>query len=245
MAEVESLSACRFSIRSSDSLFLLGQKTAEEAELWAGSDEVSTAYELLMKNAKDDRLGEQKSEIFAEMAGQILAATETTSSALAFIFYYLAIDPGLVEALFKELRSFDGFDGLESELLNTCMTEGLRFRPPVALTGSRVVPSGGLNVLGYYLPAGTVVTTQSLSLSRQRPDLFPNYDEFDPWRWLDDDSQLVSERRRLPSTSRSGPGAAPGGNMASFQMRMILAAVIRAFHLSVAPETTPLSVAPF
>jgi cytochrome P450 len=92
-----------FRIRSSDSLFLLGQKTAKEAELWAGSEEVSTAYELLMKNAKGDRLGEQKREIFAEMAGQILAATETTSSALAFIFYYLARDPALVKALFEEL----------------------------------------------------------------------------------------------------------------------------------------------
>ena len=46
-------------------------------------------------------------------------------------------------------------------------------------------------MLGYHLPAGTVVTTQSLSLSRQRPDLFPNYDEFDPARWLCDDEDLL------------------------------------------------------
>ncbi|KAG4262713.1 hypothetical protein FPRO03_10076 [Fusarium proliferatum] len=235
-----------FRIRSSDRLFELGEKTVEEAESWSGSDEVSTVYEMLVDNMADQLSRDSKTEMSAEMAGQILAATETTSSALAFIFYYLASTPSLVEALYTELQSVEGFNGLENlKLLNACITEGLRFRPPVALTGSRVVPPGGLNILGYYLPAGTVVTTQSLSLSRQRPDLFPNYDEFDPLRWLDTDRAVVTERRRYLAPFGLGARRCPGGNMASYQMRMILAAVIREFRLSVAPETTPSSMAPF
>lgn len=235
-----------YRVRSSDYLFQIGQEVAEEAKNHAGDDDVSTVYELLMKNMSKVQFGDNKAEVGAEMAGQILAATETTSSALAFIFYYLARDPALVECLYDELQSAEGFNGLENlKLLNACITEGLRFRPPVALTGSRVIPPGGLNILGYYLPAGAVVTTQSLSLSRQRPDLFPNYDEFDPLRWLDDDEKLISERRRCLAPFGLGARRCPGGNMASFQMRMILAAVVRAFRLSVAPETTPLSMAPF
>ncbi|KAJ4324097.1 hypothetical protein N0V84_004063 [Fusarium piperis] len=225
-----------FRVRSSDYLFRLGQETVKEAEQCVGGDDISTVYELLMKNMNqglnDGRFGDGAAEISAEMAGQILAATETTSSALAFIFYYLAGTPALVEALYEELQSAEKLNGLENlKLLNACITEGLRFRPPVALTGSRVVPSGGLNILGYYLPSGTVVTTQSLSLSRQRPDLFPNYDEFDPWRWLDDNPTLISERRRCLAPFGMGARRCPGGNMASFQMRMILAAVVRSFRL--------------
>lgn len=238
-----------FRVRSSDYLFHLGNKIVEEAEKGEKNGDVSTVYELLMENMKQGPLGESKTEISAEMAGQILAATETTSSALAFIFYYLARDPSLVETLYEELQSVEGYNELENlKLLNACITEGLRFRPPVALTGSRVVPQGGLNIMGYYVPAGTVVTTQSLSLSRQRPDLFPNYDEFDPTRWLDSSSSsssLNSERRRCLAPFGIGARRCPGGNMATFQMRMILAAVVRAFRLSVAPETTPLSMAPF
>ncbi|KAF4336587.1 cytochrome p450 monooxygenase [Fusarium beomiforme] len=235
-----------FRVRSSDYLFSLGKDTVEAAEKWTGSDDVSTVHELLTRSMEHGQFGDDKAEMSAEMAGQILAATETTSSALAFIFYYLAGAPALVDALYEELQLVNGFDGLENlKLLNACITEGLRFRPPVALTGSRVIPSGGLSILGYYLPAGTIVTTQSLSLSRQRPDLFPNYDEFDPLRWLDDDAKLISERRRCLAPFGLGARRCPGGNMASFQMRMILAAVVRAFRLSVAPETTPLSMAPF
>ncbi|KAJ8131514.1 hypothetical protein O1611_g2116 [Lasiodiplodia mahajangana] len=155
-----------FRVRSSDYLFNLGREIVEEAEKGAGNDDVSAS----------------KTEISAEMAGQILAATETTSSALAFIFYYLAREPSLVEAMYEELQSVEGYNDLENlKLLNACITEGLRFRPPVALTGSRVVPRGGLDILGYYVPAGTVVTTQSAlaqpaaarpipQLRRVRPD---------------------------------------------------------------------------
>ncbi|KAF4464692.1 cytochrome p450 monooxygenase [Fusarium albosuccineum] len=235
-----------YRVRSSDYLFQIGKEVAEEAKNYAGDGDASTVYELLLKNMSKEPFGDSPAEVGAEMAGQILAATETTSSALAFIFYYLAGEPALVDALYEELQTVEGFSGLENlKLLNACITEGLRFRPPVALTGSRVVPSGGLNILGYYLPGGTVVTTQSLSLSRQRPDLFPNYDEFDPMRWLDDDEKLISERRRCLAPFGLGARRCPGGNMASFQMRMILAAVFRAFRVSVAPETTPLSMAPF
>lgn len=130
------------------------------------------------------------------MAGQVLAATETTSSALAFIFYELAKNSSLQESVYDELTTAADNDNLETlKLLGAYVTEGLRFRPPVALTGSRVVPNGGIDILGYYIPAGTVVTTQSLSMSRQRSDLFPNYDVFDPARWLEEDQ--LAERRRL------------------------------------------------
>jgi len=178
------------------------------------------------------------------MAGQILAATETTSSALAFIFYELAKNPGLVEEVYEELQTVEGYNNLDSlKLLDACVKEGLRFRPPVALTGSRLVPKGGLDILGYYIPEGTVVTTQSLSMSRQRPDLFPNCDVFDPMRWLDEDK--AEERRHLLVPFGVGSRRCPGGNMAISQMRLILAAVIRSFKISVAPETTPKSMAPF
>ncbi|PVH79823.1 cytochrome P450 [Cadophora sp. DSE1049] len=78
-------------------------------------------------------------EISAEIAGQILTATETTSSALAFIFYELAKNQSLMEELYNEIRDMDGYTNIENlKLLDACIKEGLRFRPPVAFTGSRL-----------------------------------------------------------------------------------------------------------
>lgn len=212
----------------------------------------------------------------AEMAGQVLAATETTSSALTFIVYELVRQPALLERLRAELdglppSSAAGADDKEADrlaalpFLDACIKEGLRFRPLVALTGSRVVPAGGLDVLGYQLPAGTVVATQALSMSRQRPDLFPHADEYDLTRWLTADADAVADadaeadaeakktaaesilrqRRALLVPFGVGARRCPGGNMALDQMRLLLAALVRNFHLALAPETTPAAMAPF
>ncbi|KAF5660281.1 cytochrome p450 monooxygenase [Fusarium heterosporum] len=235
-----------FRVKSSDALFDLGNKVIKAAETGKGDDQLPTIYDLLVESMSKGPFGNNQTELSAEMAGQVLAATETTSSALAFIFYYLSQDPLTVEAIYEELKSVNGYEKLEGlKMLNACITEGLRFRPPVALTGSRVAPKGGLNVLGYYIPEGTVITTQSLSISRQRPDLFPNFDEFDPSRWLEEDPAIITERRRCLAPFGIGARRCPGNNMAIFQMRMLLAAIIRAFRLSVAPMTTPISMAPF
>ncbi|CAE7203077.1 hypothetical protein P3342_011015 [Pyrenophora teres f. teres] len=118
-----------------------------------------------------------KPELGAEMASQALAVTETISSALVFIYYELAKSQETQREVYKEVLAHDGYEELDSlKLLEACIEKGLKFRPLVTLTGSRMVPAGGMDVFGYYLAEGTVITTQSLSMSRQRPDPFPDFD---------------------------------------------------------------------
>ncbi|KAI9049673.1 hypothetical protein LZ554_005831 [Drepanopeziza brunnea f. sp. 'monogermtubi'] len=237
----------RFRVQSSDALFNLGEDLCLQAAKAdpTDRDEAPTVYDLFTrKNEKTGGVDWTHGEISAEMAGQVLAATETTSSALAFIFYELAKNQPLLEELYCEIKGMDGYTDIESlKLLDACIREGLRFRPPVAFTGSRLVPKGGLNILGYFIPEGTVVTTQSLSLSRQRPDLFPDYDSFDPKLWLDE-SQL-DDRRKMSAPFGVGSRRCPGGNMAYCQMRLLIAAIVREFKVLVAPETTPATMEPF
>ncbi|KZZ88519.1 cytochrome P450 monooxygenase [Moelleriella libera RCEF 2490] len=236
-----------FRVHSSKALYDFGEKICAEAQRQdpEDPDEHKSVYQLLMERQEKGGQDWTHAEISAEMAGQVLAATETTSSALAFIFYELAKNQSAQQDVYEEVHSAhcDGFKSDDFPLLEACIMEGLRFRPPVALTGSRLVPKGGLDVLGYYIPAGTVLTTQSLSMSRQRPDLFPNYNVFDPTRWLDQD--LLSERRRHIAPFGVGARKCPGGNMALYQMRLILVMALREFVVTVAPETTPDSMAPF
>ncbi|KAF2226265.1 cytochrome P450 monooxygenase-like protein [Elsinoe ampelina] len=237
-----------FRVRSSDKLFQLGDDLCKQAAKAQGNstfEEDPSIYKLFTDtDAKYPTQEWSDSEIGAEMAGQVLAATETTSSALAFIYYELAKNQSLQQDLYDEISSHDGYTDLDSlKFLDACIKEGLRFRPPVALTGSRLVPAGGLEILGHYLPAGTVVTTQSLSMSRQRPDLFPDFDSYNPRRWLDDEN--VAEKRRLLVPFGVGARRCPGGNMATYQMRLILVATFRQFRITLAPETTPDKMAPF
>ncbi|KXT19053.1 hypothetical protein AC579_8761 [Pseudocercospora musae] len=238
-----------YRVRSSDMLFDLGAEICRQAQANQGLEAPNGApnvYDLCIDpDAKYPAQSWSQSELGAEMAGQILAATETTSSALAFIYYELAKNSTLQQELYQELMSADTDEELDSlKLLDACIKEGLRFRPPVALTGSRLVPQGGLEVCGHYLPEGTVITTQSLSMSRQRPDLFPDYDTYNAHRWLQEDGKSA-ERKHLLVPFGVGSRRCPGGNMALYLMRMILYHTIRAFDIRVAPETTPEKMEPF
>ncbi|GAB1519771.1 hypothetical protein RhiTH_002841 [Rhizoctonia solani] len=237
----------RYRIKSSELLYKLGEDLYKQAEATSGpmdEEEAPSVYQLFTQSEKGEKVNWTHSEISSEMAGQLLAATETTSSTIAFIMYELAKNPGLVEHLYSELQTVTGNNELDTlKLLDATIKEGLRFRPPVALTGSRVVPKGGLDVMGYFVPEGTVLTTQALSICRQRPDLFPNADAFDPSRWLE--SENLDERRKLLVPFGVGTRRCPGGNLAVYQMRLIIGALIRKFKIAVAPETTPKSMRPF
>ncbi|QRV87788.1 cytochrome P450 family protein [Ceratobasidium sp. AG-Ba] len=240
-------SKARYRIKSSDLLYKLGEELYKQAEATSGpmdEEEAPSVYQLFTQSEKGERVQWTHSEISAEMAGQLLAATETTSSTIAFIMYELAKNPGLVERLYSELQTVLGNNELDTlKLLDATIKEGLRFRPPVALTGSRTVGKGGMELLGYFVPEGTVLTTQALSICRQRPDLFPNADVFDPGRWLE--VEYLDERRKLLVPFGVGTRRCPGGNLAIYQMRLIIGGLIRNFKIAVAPETTPKSMAPF
>lgn len=238
----------RFRVNSSDRLFDVGDEICRQAEMSLKQDKrdaVPNVFQLLTdRNAKFHVQDWTRPELGAEIAGQILAATETTSSALTYIFYELAKNQALMDELYEELSATDSDEELDSlKLLDACMREGLRFRPPVAFTGSRLIPKGGLDILGYHLPAGTTITTQSLSTSRQRPDLFPDCHVFNPKRWIE--GEQVAERRRLWVPFGVGARRCPGSNMALYQMRMVLFHTIRSFKITVAPETTPYNMEPF
>ncbi|KAK7026812.1 hypothetical protein VNI00_015470 [Paramarasmius palmivorus] len=226
----------RYRVRSSDYLFDLGKEIVKQAEAAfndvesvAMDDEPPTVYKLLKSQEK---IHWTNSEISAEMAGQV------------FIFYEFAKHPEVQEKLFEELQTISGNDDLEKlPYLDATIKEGLRFRPPVALTGSRVVGGEGIVLMGHHIPAGMIVTTQALSITRQRPDLFPDSDTYFPDRWLEKEG--YDERRKLLVPFGVGTRRCPGGNMAIYQMRLIIAGIVRAFKLKLAPETTPESMAPF
>ncbi|KIM92957.1 hypothetical protein OIDMADRAFT_149907 [Oidiodendron maius Zn] len=106
-----------FRVRSSDLLFKLGGDLCKQPETTSDPidhDDAPTVYRLFTtKDEKNKGVNWTHAGISAEVSGQILVATETTSSALVFIFYELAKSPGLIEKLYQELQAIDGYNNIE------------------------------------------------------------------------------------------------------------------------------------
>jgi hypothetical protein len=98
----------------------------------------------------------------------MLAGTETTATELSGLTYMLLKSPEKLARLVKEVRTaFKTTDDmtmvslLQLHYLQACIEEGLRMYPPVAGGLARVVPEGGAEVCGRWVPGG--VSSQILT----------------------------------------------------------------------------------
>jgi cytochrome P450 len=100
-------------------------------------------------------------ELHSNGAAFMLAGTETSATELAGLTYTLLKNPAMLHRLVKDIRG--AFTTLEDitmtklsqlEYLQACIEEGLRIYPPVPGGLPRVVPKGGANVCGHWIPGG-------------------------------------------------------------------------------------------
>lgn len=93
-----------------------------------------------------------------------------------------------------------------NSILTLISSEGLRIYSAQPSPLDRVVPPahGPLRILGYDLPAGTIVASQAWSIHREA-SVFLEPDHFNPDRWIEGAIAAPSE-----------PQSTQGGKLASF-----------------------------
>lgn len=114
--------------------------------------------------------------------------------------YNLLAHPHTLARLYDELCEADLTSPIpeyaeirELPYLDACVNEGARLHPPFALPFERVVPEGGVTVLGHYLPGGTVVGGNPYVVNRDKATFGPDVEFWRPERWLEKDE--VHKRR--------------------------------------------------
>lgn len=116
----------------------------------------------------------------SEVANFIIAGSDTTAVALTYIVWAVVTRPELRKRLEEEVATlpsdFKDEDAEKLPLLNRVIEEALRVYNPAAAPLQRVVPRGGADFLGIYLPEGSIVTTLNWNLHRDKK-IFPNPDE--------------------------------------------------------------------
>lgn len=145
------------------------------------------------------------------MAGLIFAGSDTVSNTLSFVFWHLSRHTDVLDKVYAELKKatddplaiptlaqLDALPYFRGFIQETLRIYGAG--PPHL---ERVVPEGGLDVLGFHLPAGTVVAGQAWSMHR-RPDVFPDPYAFKPERWAEPTAEMRDAMMCVRSHSRLG-----------------------------------------
>ncbi|KAK3067690.1 hypothetical protein LTR53_015295, partial [Teratosphaeriaceae sp. CCFEE 6253] len=195
---------------------------------------------LRYNSEKTERVTPEELEL--NMSVFVFAGSETTSTAIAAVLFGLLKSPEAMRRAAREVRESLGEErditvattsGLK--YLTACISEGMRLGPPSVIGVPRVVPRGGAQICGRWVPGGTSVAVNQYPAFRSTS----NFDEpagFMPERFLatpDGKDDLAVFQPFL-----TGRHMCIGQKFAWAEMRLILARLLYTFEISWASTPT-------
>jgi len=228
---------------ASDLQFYRGQLNRVERAM--SSDDAGPSFsKTLLENIHDHQLCIDEMSF---LAGTLFeAGSDTTADAIIAMTMAAACFPDAQVQVQEELDMVVGMDRLPSwndwnalPQLHAFISEALRWRPVTPL-GFSHRSTRDIIWRGYYIPAGTTVTGNQWAISRD-PIAFPDPENFNPQRWLDQNGQLRSDVECY--TFGFGRRVCPGMHLANRSLFIALALLLWSFRIVERPEapidTTP------
>ncbi|KAI3544290.1 RadP cytochrome P450 epoxidase [Colletotrichum filicis] len=186
--------------------------------------------------------GLSNKEMHANAAMFMVAGTETSGTVLSGTTYYLLRNPRVYDILTREIRAAFArtedicVDGLvRLEYLTAVLMEGLRMYNPGGAGMPRIVPRGGAEVCGEYIPEGTLVSVNPYS-AFTNPENWARPNAFVPERWIHMDApEWKGDKRDVHEPFSYGPRNCLGKNLAWLELRLLLAKTLWHYDLALCP----------
>jgi cytochrome P450 len=193
----------------------------ERRRTGGGGDDVLA---LLLGARHEDDSPMSGQELRDELMTALVAGHETTASQLAWAFERLAREPAVVSRLQDELE-----DGSDEEYLTATINEIMRRRPVLPNAEPRLVKQP-IEIGGVRYEPGVVLIV-SAHLVHHDPAIYPDPHAFRPERFLE------SQGGRAPGTYTwipfgGGRRRCIGASFALLEMKIVLRAALRHYHLS-------------
>jgi len=192
-----------------------------------------------------------------ELVNILIAARDSTTALLTFLFYLLSLHPEVLSKLRSEMLavvpvsppSYE--DVRKLRYLRACFDETLRLFAPIPASRrtsvhSCVLPVSGVDAQGnrgpIYMPGPNVPLIYSVLLTQRRKDLWgDDAEEFIPERWIDPDrtKDLTADQFRF-FPFNAGPRVCPGQDYAYNEASYLAIRILQTFDtFEVCQEDAP------
>ena len=209
----------------------------------------STAKDLLqlMLEAQEDNKHLSIDELVFTVMSTIFGAQESTSNALSYTAYLLALNPTIQDKLVKEINDYyetnpdcSLYDAAENiEYVNMVLCESLRMYPPFPRTFRECNRTCAVTD-GLIIEKGYDVIIP-ISLLHRSPKYWPNPDKFDPERFNPNNKQPYPTFAFIPFGE--GPRHCIGKRLALIKAKMTLVAILKELQFRRSADTeVPLSL---
>ncbi|KXT12771.1 hypothetical protein AC579_665, partial [Pseudocercospora musae] len=161
--------------------------------------------------------------MISHSAGNIFAGSDTTAASLRSIFYHLCKNETAHDKLLAGIDAADRMGKLSKPVtfaeaqdlpyFQAVLREALRMHPAVGLLLERLVPKGGAEIGGVFLPEGTIVGASPWVMARDKSVYGEDADVFRPERWLEADGQQLKLMERNDLSFGGGARTCLGKNI--------------------------------
>ncbi|KAH6656001.1 cytochrome P450 [Truncatella angustata] len=201
------------------------------------------------KETKDDMLGSflshgmAKRQAESEILTQILAGSDTTSTAVRAIFLFIITNPNVHAKLLAEIDSAIQENQISNPItdeqakklqyLQAVIKEGLRIWPPFTGMLMKKVNPGGEMIKGQFVPGGTSIGHCGWGMQRG-PEFGHDVNVFRPERWLEADAeQKIQMEKTVDIIFGSGRWACLGKMIVYVELNKIFVELLRRFEFAV------------
>lgn len=189
--------------------------------------------DLLIEASEDGKVLSDK-DIREEVDTFMFEGHDTTSAAIDWALLLIGSNSEVQERVHEELDRVFGdsdrpitlADLSDLKYLELCIKETLRLYPSVPFMGRQITED--VTIHGYELPAGSSVLMLTYMLHRD-PKFFPNPEVFDPERFTAENMRGRHPYAYVPFSA--GPRNCIGQKFALMEEKVVLASVLRRFHV--------------
>ncbi|BCS30682.1 cytochrome P450 [Aspergillus puulaauensis] len=224
---------------------LVGPKNIAETQGKSASGKRDFLARFIEAGEKDPQFINPQ-RILSLTVANMFAGSDTTAISLRSIFYNLLKNPDKLNKLRAEFQEAEG-NGVFREdrlvrweesqklpYLDAVIKEALRIHPAAGLPLERVVPPGGVQLCGYFLPEGTIVGCNAWTVHRSAKIYGPNTDVFRPERWLEASEEAKSLMSSSLFTFGAGARTCVGKNISYLEMYKLVPSILRTFEVTLA-----------
>ncbi|KAM0788727.1 hypothetical protein ACM66B_002819 [Microbotryomycetes sp. NB124-2] len=210
----------------------------------------SMGREAYLRSRAAEKAGAGKRTIFSPLGDDVdvdlaenesknllIAGSDTTMVTLTYLIWIVLKNPQVRARVAHEIATLGSeYSIAEAEALGytqNVLQESLRLYGAGPGSLPRSVPKGGVELAGYYLPEGTVVSTQAYVMHRD-PNIFEDPEAFIPDRW----DHPTRDMKDAFMPFGGGTRVCLGMHLARFEMLLGLIEFMRAFPEASIDEST-------
>ncbi|XP_023219443.1 cytochrome P450 3A41-like isoform X2 [Centruroides sculpturatus] len=180
-------------------------------------------------------------EMLAQCVLFLFAGIETTTNTLAFVVYYMALNPECQNKLIEEIDEVNknnkeiNFDVLfKMQYMDAVVNESFRKEPIGIQLMRECTEEYEISEIGFKIPKGMTIAIPIYSMHHDK-EFYPNPEKFDPERFLPENRHSILPYTYLPFGE--GPRNCIGMRFAIMVVKMFIFHLFRDFRVHATEET--------